>query len=60
MHEIGIIHQDIKPENFRVHNGEVKVIDFGLSMEYKPKGKHKMHSKSSFQGTPVFASINAL
>ena len=27
----GIIHRDIKPENILIHNGSVKISDFGFS-----------------------------
>jgi serine/threonine protein kinase len=26
-----VVHGDIKPENFRIHDGKVKMIDFGLN-----------------------------
>ena len=31
MHERGIIHQDIKPANLFLHNGELKIGDFGIA-----------------------------
>ena len=31
LHRCGIIHRDLKPENILVVNGQVKVLDFGLS-----------------------------
>ena len=31
IHRRGIIHQDIKPENLFLHNGELKIGDFGLA-----------------------------
>jgi len=31
VHEAGIIHLDIKPENFLFHDGKLKVTDFGIS-----------------------------
>ncbi|EGR27894.1 protein kinase domain protein [Ichthyophthirius multifiliis] len=37
LHELGIVHRDLKPENFLFskYNGEIKMIDFGLSKQYK-------------------------
>jgi|LauGreDrversion4_2_1035121.scaffolds.fasta_scaffold467025_1 tRNA A-37 threonylcarbamoyl transferase component Bud32 len=36
----GHIHSDIKTENFRVHNGSVYLIDFGLVKEFMKEGRH--------------------
>lgn len=48
MHQAGYIHTDIKPNNIMVGNdGEVKIIDFGLSC---PIG----HVKNRIQGTPDY------
>jgi len=39
LHEKGKkLHRDIKPDNFRVHNGNVKLIDFGLSFNAPEEG----------------------
>lgn len=61
VHEAFFVHQDIKLDNFRVKDGWVKIIDFGISMEYqKSDGSHKAFGRWGFQGTPEFASISAL
>ncbi|TNV84613.1 hypothetical protein FGO68_gene17187 [Halteria grandinella] len=60
MHDLGFLHQDIKPDNFRIHEEKVKLLDFGLVNEYKPNGVHKDKGRYGFQGTPMFGSINSL
>ncbi len=39
LHKRHYIHLDIKPSNFILHNGKVKLLDFGVSVQngYKPK-----------------------
>ncbi|CAD8126994.1 unnamed protein product [Paramecium sonneborni] len=49
-----IIHRDIKPQNLLLHNGQVKVADFGLAKvmdQSNQSGKFQ-----TFSGTPVFMS----
>jgi len=31
VHENNVIHRDIKPANFLIHNGVVKISDFGFA-----------------------------
>ena len=56
MHSVGYIHRDVKPDNFRIQNNEVKLIDFGLSDPYMEKGVHKPRCRWGFGGTLFFAS----
>ncbi len=58
-HQRGYIHRDVKPENFRVHNDKVYLIDFGMYREYKTKeGKHIPYAAGKqFRGTPMTSSI---
>jgi serine/threonine protein kinase len=37
LHEVGIVHRDLKLDNIMLNQGEVKVIDFGLSKIIDPK-----------------------
>lgn len=62
LHETNFVHQDLKPDNFRVtSDGFVKLIDFGISKKYlDDNGKHKQIGKFGFEGTPSFASTNAM
>ncbi|XP_077348224.1 myosin light chain kinase family member 4 isoform X2 [Lithobates pipiens] len=52
MHQMYIIHLDLKPENIMCVSREdyqIKIIDFGLARRYKPREKLKVHF-----GTPEF------
>ncbi len=59
-HKAGVIHRDIKPQNlFITHEGQVKVMDFGIA-----KGQHTsgMTQAGTVAGTPEYISpeqINA-
>jgi serine/threonine protein kinase len=57
MHDKGFVHRDIKPENVIVNKtGEVRVIDYSLSMKL-PKGFGKMFAaKPPCQGTHSYMS----
>jgi serine/threonine protein kinase len=60
LHENKLVHLDIRPDNFRVTKTHVvKIVNFGLMMEYiKPAG-HKAFGKFEYPGSPVHSSINA-
>lgn len=50
VHQNGIVHMDIKPENFLMtkDNNNIKIIDFGLSRKYLDlNGQHKMNKYSN-------------
>jgi serine/threonine protein kinase len=35
-----VLHRDIKPDNFRIQDNQVKIIDFGLMTEFIINGSH--------------------
>lgn len=64
VHSKGMLHRDIKPQNFclgRNQDREIYIIDFGLAKKYVQEGKHIVYrdKKSGLTGTPRFASINS-
>jgi serine/threonine protein kinase len=59
-HSTGKVHRDIKPDNFRVHEGKVYIIDFGNCFEYIKGDRHvDMTSGYAFKGTLWYASVNS-
>ena len=62
LHRRGILHRDLKPANVLVAEGQVKVVDFGLSVETKTRTGGNSDSTAGtlaymapelFQGVPV-------
>jgi surface protein len=60
IHEQFVIHRDIKPQNFMLHNDQIFLIDFGFSTFYiNENKKHQTNLISNnIIGTPKYISIN--
>jgi serine/threonine protein kinase len=60
IHKLFVLHRDIKPQNFMIKDGDIYLIDFGLSMFYiNENGEHYPDRISDTMiGSPQFASIH--
>jgi len=56
LHRVGIIHRDLKPENVLVVRGQVKVLDFGLSVR---RGDDSAENRE-LAGTPGYIAPEVL
>ena len=55
-HRQGVIHRDIKPENILLANGQVFVLDFGISRAVSTAGGARITQPGITLGTPQYMS----
>jgi len=60
IHKHFVLHRDIKPQNFMLKDGDIYLIDFGLSMFYiNEEGNHYPNTPTNtIMGSPLFTSIH--
>ena len=61
IHECGVIHCDVKPENFMIKDEKIYLIDFGLSTIFVDEHMNPLPEKNDsvfITGTPKFISLN--
>jgi serine/threonine protein kinase len=61
IHSYGVIHRDIKVENFMLIESDIFLIDFGMATLYIDENKHHIsrnENRTMIMGTPKYISVN--
>uniref|UniRef100_A0A6C0IC53 non-specific serine/threonine protein kinase n=1 Tax=viral metagenome TaxID=1070528 RepID=A0A6C0IC53_9ZZZZ len=63
IHQLYVIHRDLKPDNFMIKDSQIYLIDFGMSTFFihGETGKHvpnNQEPKTEIIGSPMYASIH--
>lgn len=51
-HKAGVVHRDLKPYNVKIHNGLLKVLDFGLAKDSMPQPEQASPDSPTIRMSP--------
>lgn len=60
IHQLGVVHRDLKPDNIMISKGQVVILDFGLACMVKPIKNVYSCRKYSYVGTPPYIAPEVL
>jgi len=59
-HAAGVVHRDLKPANIKVHNGRIKVLDFGLAKALEPSAAGRELASSPTVTSPAVTRVGVV